>query len=59
MFSSSATSQWFANLDEIKDDAIAALGDVTFYPPQCQYNFPPYKLESFYHVLTNVRWYSS
>ena len=30
-----ATSQWFANLDAIKDDAIAALQDVKFYPPQC------------------------
>ncbi|KAI0826153.1 isoleucyl-tRNA synthetase [Irpex lacteus] len=29
-----ATSQWFANLDGIKDDAIHALEDVEFYPPQ-------------------------
>ncbi|KAI0702048.1 isoleucyl-tRNA synthetase [Cerioporus squamosus] len=27
-----ATSQWFANLDDIKDDAIAALQDVHFVP---------------------------
>ncbi|KAI0747007.1 isoleucyl-tRNA synthetase [Daedaleopsis nitida] len=27
-----ATSQWFANLDNIKDDAIAALQDVQFVP---------------------------
>ncbi|CDO75434.1 hypothetical protein BN946_scf184693.g3 [Trametes cinnabarina] len=27
-----ATSQWFANLDNIKEDAIAALQDVTFVP---------------------------
>ncbi|KAJ3519689.1 hypothetical protein NM688_g9264 [Phlebia brevispora] len=33
-----ATSQWFANLDAIKDDAIAALKDVQFYPPQCKSN---------------------
>ncbi|KAH7882347.1 tRNA synthetases class I-domain-containing protein [Phlebopus sp. FC_14] len=28
-----ATSQWFANLDGIKDDALTALEEVTFYPP--------------------------
>ncbi|KAI0938609.1 hypothetical protein AcW1_001709 [Taiwanofungus camphoratus] len=28
-----ATSQWFANLEKIKDDAITSLGDVIFYPP--------------------------
>ncbi|KAI0053136.1 isoleucyl-tRNA synthetase [Auriscalpium vulgare] len=27
-----ATSQWFANLDNIKDDAIAAIQSVQFYP---------------------------
>ncbi|OBZ77732.1 Isoleucine--tRNA ligase [Grifola frondosa] len=27
-----ATSQWFTNLDNIKDNAIAALQDVAFYP---------------------------
>ena len=31
------TSQWFANLEGIKDDAIEALKDVTFYPPQCKH----------------------
>ncbi|KAI0701964.1 tRNA synthetases class I-domain-containing protein [Cytidiella melzeri] len=31
-----ATSQWFANLDAIKDDAINALQDVQFFPPQSQ-----------------------
>lgn len=30
-----ATSQWFANLDEIKDNALEALRRVSFYPPQC------------------------
>ncbi|KIJ61453.1 hypothetical protein HYDPIDRAFT_115926, partial [Hydnomerulius pinastri MD-312] len=28
-----ATSQWFANLDNIKEDALAALEEVTFFPP--------------------------
>lgn len=28
-----ATSQWFANLDRIKDGALEALKDVQFYPP--------------------------
>ncbi|KAJ6486898.1 isoleucyl-tRNA synthetase [Mycena sanguinolenta] len=28
-----ATSQWFANLDDIKADALAALHDVSFFPP--------------------------
>ncbi|KAI6045227.1 tRNA synthetases class I-domain-containing protein [Pisolithus marmoratus] len=28
-----ATSQWFANLDDIKEDALAALENVTFFPP--------------------------
>ncbi|KAK7462821.1 isoleucine-tRNA ligase [Stygiomarasmius scandens] len=28
-----ATSQWFANLDNIKDNALAALRDVKFFPP--------------------------
>ncbi|KDR72627.1 hypothetical protein GALMADRAFT_73804 [Galerina marginata CBS 339.88] len=27
-----ATSQWFANLDHIKDDALSALKDVSFFP---------------------------
>ena len=27
-----ATSQWFADLDTIKEDALSALKDVTFYP---------------------------
>lgn len=31
----SATSQWFANIDQIKEDAIAALQDVSFTPAQC------------------------
>jgi hypothetical protein len=30
-----ATSQWFANLDRIKDDALKALQDVSFFPPLC------------------------
>ncbi|TDL24631.1 isoleucyl-tRNA synthetase [Rickenella mellea] len=28
-----ATSQWFANLDKIKDDALSALQNVAFFPP--------------------------
>ncbi|KAJ7039834.1 tRNA synthetases class I-domain-containing protein [Mycena alexandri] len=28
-----ATSQWFANLDDIKADALEALRDVSFFPP--------------------------
>ncbi|KAI9460791.1 tRNA synthetases class I-domain-containing protein [Boletus coccyginus] len=28
-----ATSQWFANLDNIKEDALNALEEVTFFPP--------------------------
>ncbi|KAG9311700.1 hypothetical protein JVU11DRAFT_7938 [Chiua virens] len=28
-----ATSQWFANLDNIKENALTALGEVTFFPP--------------------------
>jgi isoleucyl-tRNA synthetase len=31
----SATSQWFANLDDIKDKALAALENVSFFPPVC------------------------
>ncbi|KAI5996433.1 tRNA synthetases class I-domain-containing protein [Pisolithus orientalis] len=31
-----ATSQWFANLDDIKEDALAALDNVAFYPPSSQ-----------------------
>lgn len=34
----SATSQWFANLDSIKDDALRSLVDVHFHPPQCAYD---------------------
>jgi hypothetical protein len=30
-----ATSQWFANLDKIKDDALLALQDVHFHPAIC------------------------
>lgn len=30
-----ATSQWFANLDDIKADALAALEGVSFFPPVC------------------------
>ena len=32
----SATSQWFANLDDIKDKALAALQNVSFFPPVCE-----------------------
>lgn len=31
----SATSQWFANLEKIKDDALKAVRDVSFFPPLC------------------------
>ena len=31
----SATSQWFANLDDIKDKALTALENVSFFPPVC------------------------
>ncbi|KAG1830047.1 tRNA synthetases class I-domain-containing protein [Suillus subalutaceus] len=34
-----ATPQWFANLDGIKDDALHALKDVQFYPPSCMSPF--------------------
>ncbi|PSR78627.1 hypothetical protein PHLCEN_2v7374 [Hermanssonia centrifuga] len=37
-----ATSQWFANLDAIKDDAIAALQDVQFEPPQSRNRLETY-----------------
>ncbi|KAG2367252.1 hypothetical protein BDR07DRAFT_1373056 [Suillus spraguei] len=37
-----ATSQWFANLDGIKDNALHALKDVQFYPPSSRN-----RLESF------------
>lgn len=30
-----ATSQWFANLDNIKESALTALEEVTFFPPAC------------------------
>ena len=32
----SATSQWFADLSNIKDDALEALGEVSFYPAVCE-----------------------
>jgi isoleucyl-tRNA synthetase len=32
----SATSQWFANLDFIKEDALTALKDVSFFPESCK-----------------------
>ncbi|KAG6816435.1 hypothetical protein H0H87_006097 [Tephrocybe sp. NHM501043] len=37
-----ATSQWFADLDSIKDNALCALGGVSFFPPQSRN-----RLESF------------
>lgn len=33
-----ATSQWFANLDAIKEDALTALKDVDFYPAICMWS---------------------
>ena len=33
-----ATSQWFANLDFIKEDALNALKDVSFFPEACKRN---------------------
>ncbi|KAG0707905.1 tRNA synthetases class I-domain-containing protein [Suillus ampliporus] len=44
-----ATSQWFANLDGIKDDALNALKDVQFYPPSSRN-----RLESF--VRSRSEW---
>ena len=52
MVESRATSQWFANLDAIKDDAIAALKDVRFYPPQCEsLSTPSCPSNAYIHVL--------
>jgi len=31
-----ATAQWFANLEQIKEQALDALQDVQFYPPSCE-----------------------
>ena len=31
-----ATAQWFANLEEVKEQALKALQDVQFYPPSCE-----------------------
>jgi isoleucyl-tRNA synthetase len=36
----SATSQWFTNLDGIKEDALSALKTVSFYPYTCKLLFP-------------------
>lgn len=44
-----ATSQWFANIDQIKEDAIAALQDVSFTPAQSRN-----RLESF--VRSRSEW---
>ncbi|EDR09531.1 uncharacterized protein LACBIDRAFT_318681 [Laccaria bicolor S238N-H82] len=44
-----ATSQWFANLDDIKDKALAALENVSFFPPVSQN-----RLESF--VRSRSEW---
>ncbi|KAH6900891.1 isoleucyl-tRNA synthetase [Coprinopsis sp. MPI-PUGE-AT-0042] len=44
-----ATSQWFANLDSIKDNALNALTDVSFFPPQSRN-----RLESF--VRSRSEW---
>lgn len=35
LMSCRSTSQWFANLDNIKNDALSALEGVTFFPPAC------------------------
>ena len=32
-----ATSQWFANLDNIKENALTALEEVAFFPPACMW----------------------
>lgn len=39
-FSIRATSQWFANVDNIKQDAIQATSQVRFYPEQGELRFP-------------------
>ncbi|TFK41606.1 tRNA synthetases class I-domain-containing protein [Crucibulum laeve] len=44
-----ATSQWFANLDRIKDNALTALKEVSFFPPQSRN-----RLESF--VRSRSEW---
>ncbi|KAF8639113.1 hypothetical protein AX17_001728 [Amanita inopinata Kibby_2008] len=44
-----ATSQWFANLDNIKDHALKALEDVSFFPPTSRN-----RLESF--VRSRSEW---
>lgn len=31
-----ATAQWFADLEQIKEQALKALQDVRFYPPSCE-----------------------
>lgn len=31
-----ATAQWFANLEQIKEQSLKALQDVQFYPPSCE-----------------------
>lgn len=36
LFFCSATSQWFANLDTIKEDALEALRKVNFFPSVCK-----------------------
>ena len=35
-FDDRATSQWFASLDFIKEDALNALKDVSFFPEGCK-----------------------
>lgn len=35
-----ATSQWFANLDNIKEDAVTALQDVSFFPTISEHSAP-------------------
>jgi len=37
-FDDRATSQWFANLDFIKEDALNSLKDVSFFPEGCKQN---------------------
>jgi isoleucyl-tRNA synthetase len=47
-----ATSQWFANLDGIKEDALSALKTVSFYPVLCKFpcsSRPSNSLNNFFY----------
>ncbi|KAF9254893.1 isoleucyl-tRNA synthetase [Marasmius fiardii PR-910] len=51
-----ATSQWFANLDSIKDKALAALERVQFFPPICTFPlFVPASCNAYENIRTLAR----